>query len=149
MLVFALMLMAGGLIMAVSLIVFFAENLLPLLFAALAAKAAFVTGGGWPGALLAGSLTFALASTALRLSMLFITTPLLRLVLIGLIVVPAALFCFLLAEAVLWPFVPSSLWRTSLALIAALAAGAAAPRRLWTCAQQTGQAHWLPRGQPH
>ena len=131
MLVFALMLIAGGLVVAVSLIVFFAENLFALLCAILAGKAALATGGGWPGALVAAALIFALVSVGLRLAILLTRSIHLRLLLASLIIVPAALLTFLFADGILWPFVPAPVWRMSLAVIAAVAVAAGAGRRLW------------------
>ena len=141
MLVFALMLIVGGLVVAVSLVVFLSENLFPLFCAGLAAHAALASGGGWPGAVFAGAVTFAAIATALRLSVHLITSPPLRMLLAGLVILPAALAGFCLAEAVLWSFVPSSLWRMALAIVAAMASAGGACRRLWLCEYPRDQTH--------
>ena len=132
MLVFALMLIAGGLVAAVSLIAFLAENLLALLCAALAGHAALTCGGGWPGAAVVAATTYAFVASGLRIAIGLAPSPGLRMLLAALVVIPAALFTFGLAGAALWPFVPDSTWRTGLALIAAMAAAIGACRRLWT-----------------
>ena len=130
MLLFALVLIAAGLVVAVSLVVFLAENLLALLCAALVGHVALAGGGGWPGAVVAAATTFAFAATGLRVAIGLAPSAGLRMLFAGLIVIPAALFSFGLTEAVLWPFVPAPIWRTSLALIAAAAGAAGACRRL-------------------
>jgi len=129
MLVFSLMLIAGGLVVATSLVIFMAENLFALICAALAARVALATGGGWLGAIVAGALTFAIVTAALRLSILLARSPASGFILASLIILPAALSAFCIAEALLWPLVPASPWRMGLALVAA----AGAYRRLWPC----------------
>lgn len=133
MLVFALMLIAGGLVVAVSLIIFLAENLFALFCAALAARAALAGGGGWPGAIVASALTFAVVAAALRLSLHLTRSPTLRMLLASLVILPGVFCSFLLTEALLWPFVPASTWRTCLSLVAAAAGLAGMCRRLWPC----------------
>jgi|GEM_PF-1881523 len=141
MLVFALMLIAGGLAVAVSLVVFLAENLFALFCSGVVAHAALAVGGGWPGAAFAGAVTFAVIGTALRLSIHLVPSPTVRMLLAGLVIIPAALASFCLAEAVLWPFVPSAPWRMSLAMVAATAGAGGACRKLWPCEHPRDQTH--------
>lgn len=141
MLVFALLLIAGGLVAVVSLVIFLAENLLALSCAGLAAHLALAGGGGWPGAVFAGALTFAVITAASRLSIHLIPSLTLRMLLASLVIVPAALAGLCLAEGVLWPFVPSVLWRTGLAIVAAAATAGGACRRLWPCGHPGDQTH--------
>lgn len=132
MLVFALMLIAGGLAVAVALVAFLSENLLAGLAAILAGQAALATGGGWPGAVVAAALTFAAVSAGLRLAILCTRSLGVRCVLASLIVAPAAVVSFVVTDALLWSVVPAPVWRTCLAVIAALVSAAGACRRLWT-----------------
>lgn len=130
MLVFALMLIAGGLIVSAALITFVAENIVALVCAILAAQAALATGGGWPGALVAAALVFAVVSAGLRLAILLTPSLIMRLALAGLIIAPAALASFIVTEALLSTVVPAALWRIGLALVAAGVSAAAAHGRL-------------------
>ncbi|HTM82184.1 hypothetical protein [Asticcacaulis sp.] len=132
MLVFVLALIAVGVFAAANLLIFFCENLFALWCAALAGKIALASGGGWPGAFVAVALTFAAASAGLRLAILHVRPLGLQLALAVLIVAPTALSAFGLVEAILWPFVPQSLWRLALAALTATIVATGACRRLWS-----------------
>jgi len=120
MLVFALALMACGLIALVGLIVFLGENLPALALAIVVGRAALGTGGGWPGAVLAAALAFAGTTTALRLGLMFAPFPM-RVLLCVIIVAPTAAITFALADGLLAGSVPSDAWRIAIALLAATA----------------------------
>ena len=131
MLVFALVLIAGGLITAVALVLFMCEYLLPLLCAGFAGQAALATGGGWPGAVVVGASTFAVVAAGLRLGMVFAKPAPVRALCLLLTIGPAPLVAFGLAEACLWPLVPSSAWRMCLAIFAAIWATVGTCQRLF------------------
>ncbi len=123
MLVFALALIACGLVTAAGLFAYLCENLLALVAALLAGKAALATGGGWPGAILAASTAFALASIALRVG-LAVRKPLpLQLLFATLIAAPAGIACFALTEALLHPFVAAMGWRVAIAALTGAISG--------------------------
>ena len=131
MLVFGLCLIVGGLITAVALTLFICQYLFPLLCAGFAGQAALATGGGWPGAIVVSALTFAVVAAGLRLGMVFAKPAPVRALCFLLTIGPAPLVAFALAEACLWPLVPSSPWRMCLAIFAAIWATASACRRLF------------------
>jgi hypothetical protein len=120
MIVLALVLMAGGLITAVALTLFICEYLFPFLCAGFAGHAALATGGGWPGAIVVSALTFAVVAAGLRLGMVFAKPLPVRALCLLLTIGPAPLVAVALAEACLWPLVPSSAWRMCLAIFAGI-----------------------------
>jgi hypothetical protein len=129
MLAFVLLLIAGGLLMVITLVLFICDFVAPLLCGLLAAQLALATGGGWPGAAALGGLAFALVATGLRLGAALAQTPALRLTCAAVIILPATGLAFSLAEAILWSVVPSPVWRTGLALITAMWVAAGGWRR--------------------
>lgn len=131
MLVFAFVLIAGGLITAVALTLFICEYLLPLLCAGFAGHAALATGGGWPSAIVVSALIFAVVAAGLRLGMVFAKPAPVRALCLFLTIGPASLVAFALAEACLRPLVPSSAWRVCLAIFAAIWVTVGTCRRLF------------------
>jgi len=134
MLIFGLLVTAGSLVTFVYLLIFFCENVLSVLGATLAAKLAFITGGGWIGAVVSGLVAFACLSVSLRLAFGLVKPWPTRLCLTALIVLPAAITTFVVTERMLWPAVPSMAWRTLMASFAAILIAAGAARKLFALA---------------